>query len=158
MENYLTPEGLEKLKRELDDLENVKRKELAEKLNYAISFGDLRENAAYHQAKEQQAFVEGRIAELKTIIGGAKIVENRVSDSVQIGATVVLGILSPEPGSAAEITEEYIIVGPDEADIFCGKISYRSPLGEAVFGKKIGHRVCLETPKGVTEYEILEIK
>jgi transcription elongation factor GreA len=61
MENYLTPEGLEKLKKELDDLENVQRKELAEKLNYAISFGDLRENAAYHQAKEQQAFAEGRI-------------------------------------------------------------------------------------------------
>jgi len=150
MENYLTPEGLEKLKKELDQLENVKRRELAEKLNYAISFGDLRENAAYHQAKEQQAFAEGRIAELKSIIAGACVVAKGSSDAVRIGSTVVL--------AAAGAKEEYMIVGPDEADVFCGKISYKSPLGQAVFGRRAGSRVVLETPGRRIEYEIVEIK
>lgn len=149
MENYLTPEGLEKLKKELGALENVARRELAEKLNYAISFGDLRENAAYHQAKEQQAFVEGRIAELKAIIAGARVIRRRDSESVQVGSKVVL--------VAGEVSEEYCIVGPDEADVFCGKISYKSPLGQAVFGKKIGCRVEIQTPKGMIQYEISEI-
>jgi transcription elongation factor GreA len=150
MENYLTPEGLEKLKKELDTLENITRRELAEKLNYAISFGDLKENAAYHQAKEQQGFLEGRISELKSIIGGARVVARRAGDSVQIGSKVVL--------VSGETTEEYCIVGPDEADVFCAKISYKSPLGEAVFGKKTGCRIVLETPKGKIEYEIKEVK
>jgi transcription elongation factor GreA len=150
MENYLTPEGLEKLKKELDNLENVVRRELAEKLNYAISFGDLKENAAYHQAKDQQGFVEGRISELKAIIGSARVVDHRNGGSVQIGSTVVLA-------SSAE-KEEYCIVGPDEADVFCGKISYRSPLGEAVFCKTVGCKFVLETPRGKIKYEIIEIK
>jgi transcription elongation factor GreA len=150
MENYLTPEGLEKLKKELNTLENVTRRELAEKLNYAISFGDLKENAAYHQAKEQQGFLEGRISELKAIIAGARVVDRCNNDNVAIGATVVL--------ISNQRKEEYQIVDPQEADVFCGKISYKSPLGGAVFGKKIGCRVMLETPKGRIEYEILEIK
>lgn len=150
MGNYLTPEGMEKLKKELDYLENTQRKELAEKLNYAISFGDLKENAAYHQAKEQQAFVEGRIAELKAIIASAKVVSRGQNDTVGIGATVVL--------VSGDAREEYQIVGPDEADVFCGKISYKSPLGEAVFGQVIGCKIVLETPGGKIEYEILEIK
>jgi len=150
MENYLTAEGLEKLKKELDYLENVKRKELAEKLNYAISFGDLRENAAYHQAKEQQAFTEGRISELKAIIANAKIANKGNNDRVRLGAAVVL--------RCGDSTEEYVIVGPEEADVFAGKISYKSPLGEAVFGKKSGDKFILKTPKGKMEYEIMEIK
>ena len=150
MENYLTPEGMEKLKRELDTLENVTRRELAEKLNYAISFGDLKENAAYHQAKEQQGFVEGRISELKSIIGGSRVVDHKDSGHVQIGSIVVMAC-----GGARD---EYQIVGPDEADIFCGKVSYRSPLGAAIFGKCAGSKITIETPGGKTEYEILEIK
>ncbi len=150
MENYLTPEGLEKLKNELHELENVKRKELAEKLNYAISFGDLRENAAYHQAKEQQAFMEGRIAELKVIIASARVVDKGACDKVRIGTTVVL--------AAGDSQEEYQIVGPDEADVFCGKISYKSPLGEAVYGRPVGSKVVLSTPGSRIEYEIIQIK
>ena len=146
----MTPEGLEKLKKELDTLENVTRKELAEKLNYAISFGDLKENAAYHQAKEQQGFLEGRISELKSIIGGARVVSRKNSDHVQIGSTVVLVC-----GGARD---EYQIVGPEEADVFCGKLSYKSPLGDAVFGKRIGCKIVLETPRGKIEYEVIEIK
>lgn len=150
MENYLTPEGLEKLKNELYQLENVKRRELADKLNYAISFGDLRENAAYHQAKEQQAFMEGRIAELKAIIANARVVNKNSCGEVQIGAVVVL--------VAGDSREEYQIVGPDEADVFCGKISYKSPLGEAIFGKTVGCKIVLATPGSRIEYEIVEIK
>jgi transcription elongation factor GreA len=150
MENYLTPEGLEKLKKELDHLENTARRELAEKLNYAISFGDLKENAAYHQAKEAQGFLEGRIAELKSIIGGARVVGKGDGNSVQIGARIML--------LSGQNKEEFQIVGPDEADVFCGKISYKSPLGEAVFGKKIGCFVTIETSRGRIKYEIIEIK
>jgi len=150
MENYLTPEGLEKLKKELDHLENVERRKLAQNLNYAISFGDLSENAAYHQAKEAQGFLEGRIAELKEIICNARVIDQISSDKVQIGTTVVLAL--------GHSKEEYTIVGPDETDIFCGKISHKSPLGRAIFGKKIGSKVILKTPKGMIEYEIIEIR
>ncbi|MCU0653532.1 MAG: transcription elongation factor GreA [Candidatus Pacebacteria bacterium] len=150
MENYLTPEGMEKLKKELDYLENTKRKELADKLNYAISFGDLRENAAYHQAKEQQAFMEGRILELKSIIASARVVDKCANGKVQMGVTVVL--------ACGDSKEEYQIVGPDEADVFCGKISYKSPLGEALFDKTVGCKVILAAPGSRIEYEILEIK
>jgi len=150
MENYLTPEGLEKFKKELHTLETVTRKELAEKLNYAISFGDLKENAAYHQAKEQQGFLEGRISELKSIIGNARVVERKASGHVQIGVTVVL--------ACGDSRDEYQIVGPEEADVFCGKLSYKSPLGGAIFGKCAGCKIMLQTPGGKIEYEILEIK
>jgi transcription elongation factor GreA len=149
MENYLTPEGLKKLKKELDTLENVTRRELAEKSNYAISFGDLKENAAYHQAKEQQGFAEGRIAELKAIIANAKITEKGGNDKVRLGSTVIL--------LCGGAKEKYVIVGPDEADIFAGKVSYRSPLGKAVLGKKPGDKVILKTPGGKIAYEIKEI-
>ncbi len=150
MENYLTAEGLEKLKKELETLETVTRRELAEKLNYAISFGDLKENAAYHQAKEQQAFVEGRISELKAIIANARVAERQDNGAVQIGSRITL--------ATGEVVEEYCVVGSDEADVFCGKISYKSPLGQAIFGKKIGCKICLETPRGKTEYEIRKIE
>jgi transcription elongation factor GreA len=149
MENYLTPEGLAKLKKELDYLENTQRKELADKLNYAISFGDLRENAAYHQAKEQQGFVEGRISELKTIINSARIVKPVNADKVQIGSRVAV--------ISCEIREEYQVVGPDEVDVFSGKISYLSPLGKVLLGQVKGCRVRFEAPGGVVEYEIVEI-
>jgi transcription elongation factor GreA len=149
MENYLTAEGLEKLKKELNRLENTERKELSEKLKYAISFGDLRENAAYHQAKEQQGFLEGRIAELKSIIANACVAEKGTGDEVRVGSTVVL--------ACGDSREKYQIVGHDEADVFSGKISCKSPLGEAVFGKKIGGKIILETPGGKIKYEIVGI-
>lgn len=149
MENYLTAEGLGKLKKELNHLENTERKELSEKLKYAISFGDLRENAAYHQAKEQQGFLEGRIAELKSIIANARVADKGAGDEVGVGSMVIL--------ACGDSREEYQIVGHDETDVFFGKISYKSPLGEAVFGKKIGCKIILETPGGKIEYEIVGI-
>lgn len=150
MSNYLTPEGLEKFKKELENLETVKRRELAEKLNYAISFGDLKENAAYHEAKEAQGFLEGRILELKGIISNAKVVEKNSNGLVGIGSTVLVSL----NGS----NEEYSIVGPEEADVFSGKISFKSPLGKLLIGKTKGSKIHLETPGGKAEYLIVDVR
>lgn len=152
MSRYLTREGLEKLKKELNYLENTKRKELAKTLKHAISFGDLKENAAYHEAKDAQGFLEGRISELKEIIGTAELVEksNNQIDGVQIGSTV---ILKSENGK-----EKFQIVGPDEADILNGKISYKSPLGEIILGKKQGETAMLKNSGEEIEYKIIKVE
>lgn len=150
MTKYLTPEGLENLKKELDYLENVKRRQLAEQLKYAISFGDLKENAAYHQAKDAQAFLEGRVLELKQIIAQARVVENKTTDKVGIGSTVIL--------NSANQQDKFIIVDPQEADVLSGKISFESPLGKKLMGKARGAKVILEVPRGKIEYTIVEIK
>lgn len=149
-QNYLTPEGLEKFKKELDYLENTKRKEIAERIRYTASFGDLKENAGYHEAKDSQAFMEGRILELKHIIATARVVEKNTSGAVGIGSTVVL--------HSQDRQDEFAIVDPQEADVFSNKISYQSPLGEKLMKKAKGDRVSLQTPGGVVEYTILEVK
>jgi transcription elongation factor GreA len=150
MSKYLTPEGLEKFKKELENLETVKRRELADKLNYAISFGDLKENAAYHEAKEAQGFLEGRILELKGIISNAKVVEKNSNGLVGIGSTVLVSFNGSD--------EEYSIVSPEEADVFKGKISFKSPLGKLLIGKAKGSRVNIETPGGKAEYLIIDVR
>ena len=150
MSNYLTPEGMEKFKKELINLETVKRRELADKLNYAISFGDLKENAAYHEAKEAQGFLEGRILELKGIISNAQVVEKVNNGLVGIGSTVLLSLNGNN--------EEYSIVSPEEADVFKGKISFKSPLGKVLMGKTKGHKINIDAPGGKTEYFIVDIK
>ena len=141
---------MEKFKKELINLETVKRRELADKLNYAISFGDLKENAAYHEAKEAQGFLEGRILELKGIISNAQVVEKVNNGLVGIGSTVLLSLNGNN--------EEYSIVSPEEADVFKGKISFKSPLGKVLMGKTKGHKINIETPGGKTEYFIVDIK
>jgi len=149
MTEYLTPAGLEKLKKELDYLKNVKRKEVAEKLNYTASFGDLSENAAYDEAKDAQGFLEGRIAELAEIISAAKLIERKKTNEVQVGSTVFL--------SSAGQKEKFQIVGPEEADIMSGRISYQSPLGQGILGKAKGNKVVIQTPESKIEYKIVEI-
>lgn len=150
MTKYLTPQGFEKFKKELNYLENVKRKEIAERLKHAVSFGDLSENAAYDEAKEAQGFLEGRILELKKIISTAELIKKKNTEKIQVGSTVLL--------CSNNKKEEFQIVGPDETDISNGKISYKSPLGKIILGKTKGSKVIIETPLGKTEYEILEIK
>jgi transcription elongation factor GreA len=150
MTNYLTPEGLEKLKKELDYLKNIKRKEIAERLRYTVSFGDLKENAAYDEAKEAQGFLEGRILELRGLISTAKLIEKNYTREVQIGSTVLL--------CSNNKKEEFQVVGFAEADVFNRKISYQSPLGKIILGKTKGDKVIIKTPKGEIEYKILEIK
>jgi transcription elongation factor GreA len=150
MVKYFTAQGLEKLKKELDYLERVKRKEVAERLRHTAAQGDLKENAGYHAAKEQQGFVEGRIKELKEIISQAKIIEKKKGDQVQIGSFVCL--------ESDEGEETFQLVGPEEADISQGKISFKSPLGEAIFRKKKGEVIEIDVPDGKKKYEIIEIK
>ncbi len=150
MTKYLTKEGLEKLNKELEYLKNIKRKEVAEKLKQAISEGDLKENAGYDAAKDEQGFVEGRIKELEKIIGQAEMIEKKESNKVQIGSFVSL--------SSNDGEEKFQIVGPEEADILENKISFKSPLGKALLRKKKGDTVKINAPSGKKEYKITEIE
>jgi transcription elongation factor GreA len=146
MDKFLTAEGLEKFQKELDYLENTKRKEIAERIRYTASFGDLKENAGYHEAKDSQAFMEGRILELKNIIATARVVKKSDSGFVGIGSTVVL--------HSQDRQDEFMIVDPQEADIFSNKLSYRSPLGAKLMNKAKGDQISVQTPGGVIEYTI----
>lgn len=149
MTRHLTPEGLEKLKKEMGYLENVKRKEIAGRIKHAAAFGDLKENAAYDEAKEAQGFLESRILELRVIISTAKLIHKDNTGKIQIGSTVLLNF--------ADEKEKFQIVDPDEADVANNKISYQSPLGKIIIGKTKGSKVMLKTPSGKIEYKILEI-
>lgn len=153
MPKYLTKEKYEKLKKELEYLKTEKRKEIAKLLKHAASFGDLSENFAYQQAKEEQAFLEGRIKELEAILAQAKIIENKKKDTVQIGSIVYLR----EIKKGAK-TEKYQIVDPVEADPFENKISFKSPLGKELLGKKSGEKVELKIDSGKIRYLIVKIE
>ncbi|MFA5013639.1 MAG: transcription elongation factor GreA [Candidatus Paceibacterota bacterium] len=150
-EKYLTKEGLEKLKNELEHLKKDERIKIAEDLKEAISFGDLSENAAYDEAKENQAFLEGRIAELEKLINSAKVIsENGNNGWVQVGSFVTL-----DDGKSKE---KYYIVGEEEADPMSQKLSFKSPLGAALINKPKGATVDVKTAKGVAKYKIIDIK
>lgn len=149
---YLTVEGKEDLERELDVLINVKRPELARKLTEAVAQGDLKENADYHDAKEQQAFIEGRIKYVETILKTATIIENNGNtDVVSIGSQVTI----VEDGMSDE--ETYTIVGAAEANPSEGKISNASPIGAALLGKAKGAKVKVRTPAGELLFKIKRI-
>ncbi|MHA0856837.1 transcription elongation factor GreA [Paenibacillus sp. CMAA1364] len=153
-EVILTQEGLEKLEDELRDLKTVKRKELAERLKLAISYGDLKENSEYHSAKNDQSFMETRIKILEKMLTKAVVVDATNFDLsiVNVGTTVILNDM--------EYSEkiEYQIVGPAEADVLDNKISYESPLGKELMGKKVGEVIHVTAPMGIIKYELLEIK
>lgn len=149
-ENYLTQHGLEKLKQEYNHLVNTKRKEVAERIATAKDFGDLSENAEYDAAKEEQAIMEARISELKQLLKDAVIIqENNNSDSVSIGSTIKV--------KNDGITQEYKIVGSQEADPSQGLISNESPIGRSFLGRKKGEIVEIQVPKGTMAWQILEI-
>jgi len=151
--SYLTPEGAEELRRELDELINVKRIELARKLKAAVAEGDLKENADYHDAKEQQAFLEGRIQYLENILRSSKIIENTgKTDEVQLGSVVTI----VEEGAHEE--EVYSIVGAAEANPREGKISHESPIGSALLGHRKGDKVRVKTPGGEMVFKVKSIK
>lgn len=151
MEKYVTREGLEKLKKELDYLKSMKRKEIAERLEKCLAFGDLTENAEYHETKEEQAFVEGRILELEELVRNAVIaVEEKDRMYAQVGSTVLV--------SAGSDKEEFKIVGAEEADPIAHKISVNSPIGKAFLNQMKGAVVEVRTPKGITQYKILKIE
>lgn len=150
----VTKEGLKKLKEELEQLKTVKRKEVAERIKEAISYGDLSENSEYEEAKNEQAFVEGRILELETKIKHAKIIsEHHKTKSVQLGSTVHLKNLSKSGDD-----EVYTIVGSTETDPFTGKISNESPVGASLLDKQKGEVVKVVAPSGKIEYEITKVE
>jgi transcription elongation factor GreA len=149
---YLTAEGAEKLKIELAELKGPQREAIARRLRDAIQMGDLSENADYHKAKEDQAFLEGRIQELEYILSAAEIIEGEVSkDVVSVGVKVTVQEDDFEP-------EQYYIVGAKEADPRAGKISNESPIGRALMAHKVGDVVEAQTPGGTLKLKILKIE
>ncbi|MFC1615579.1 transcription elongation factor GreA [Patescibacteria group bacterium] len=151
----VTKEGLQKLKEELDYLVNIKRKEVAARIKEAISYGDLSENSEYDEAKNEQAFVEGRILELEEKIKNAKIISEKHGGTrtVQLGTTVHLKNLS----KSKEEKEVYTIVGSTEADPFEGRISNESPVGSSLLDKKKGDKIKVVAPSGAIEYQIIKL-
>jgi transcription elongation factor GreA len=150
----MTQAGKEKLELELEQLKTVKRKEVVERIKIARSFGDLSENSEYDSAKEEQAFVEGRITTIENMIRNAKIIDSDElsSDSVSLGSSVTFVEL---PNGDEET---YTIVGSAEADPFEGKISNDSPIAKSLLGRKVGDEVTVQTPGGEMKVKITLIK
>lgn len=155
--NYITEEKRKELKAELEDLKGPKRKEILASLKYAKSLGDLSENAEYHQAREDQGKLEERIAKIEQILQFSQNFSRRGGDIVELGSKVVVQKVSiPKTKSiAGDII--YTIVGSEEADMAKGKISHKSPFGEALFGKKKGDDISFKTPGGVVNYKIISV-
>jgi transcription elongation factor GreA len=148
---YLTPEGETRLKAELEELTGPRRQELAQRLRAAIQMGDLSENADYHKAKEDQAFLEGRIQEIEALLRMAVIIEKKHSDVVTVGSHVTIQEADYPP-------ETYHVVGAKEADPRNGKISNESPIGRALLDHKAGETVQADAPDGKIEFKILKIE
>jgi len=151
----MTVKGAEALKEELNRLKTVERPRIIEAIATARAHGDLKENAEYHAAREQQSFTEGRIQELESKVGLSQVIDVTklpASDKAVFGATVSLVNVKTDE----EIT--YQIVGEDEADLKSGKISYLSPLAKAIIGKYCDDAIEVNTPNGIVEYEISEVK
>ncbi len=153
-ELLLTLEGIRKLEDELDQLKTVKRQEVAERIKVAISFGDISENAEYDEAKNEQAFVEGRIITLESMLRSAKVVADEDVNTDLVNVGVVVKVLDVEFDEEIE----YAIVGSAEADPLEGKISNESPMGRAMIGHAVGEEVLAQTPNGVMKLKILDIR
>ena len=146
----VTKDGISELKRELDELVSIKRPETVKRLADARDQGDLSENSEYSAAKQDLAFIDGRIVELEEIIHGAKVVTSHGKSHVDVGCKVTLHINGKK--------DVYTVVGEWEADPKEKKISHSSPLGQALMGKKVGEKVELEAPAGKVLYKILHIE
>ena len=149
---YLTQEGLDELKNELDNLINVKRPENIQAIKEARSLGDLSENAEYDAARNEQAQIEGRIKQLEKMLENVSIISEVSKDKVGIGNTVTIKYVDDDE------EDEYKIVGSQEADPFESRISNESPIAKALFDHKVGDVVTVESPNGSYEREIIEIK
>lgn len=147
----LTKQGLEKLKKELEYLKTDKRKEISERIKIAQEFGDLSENAEYHEAKDDQAFNEGRILELEHLIKTSEVAEENFNkDIIGIGSKVIV------EKDGQELS--FSIVGSTEADPTSGRISLDSPLGNVLLNKKVGDEVEVELPGGLMKYKVIDIQ
>lgn len=152
----LTQEGLDSLEAELEELKTVKRKEIAEKIKVALSFGDLSENSEYDEAKNDQAIMEARIADIEVMLKNVKIIdESELStENIHIGSKIQVKVMVP---SGATSVKDYKIVGSNEADPVAGRISDESAVGKALLGHTTGETVEVEVPAGVMKYEVLAI-
>ena len=151
-EELISQEKFEELTKELDELRTTRRREVAEQLEYARSLGDLSENPEYQEAREMQASVEERIQKLESILKNAKIVRAGKTETVGMGSAVSVQKLGESD------KHSYTIVGAEEADMLKGMISYHSPLGNALMGKKKGDEFSFHTPKGSQKYRILKVE
>lgn len=150
MSEYVSPEGLERLKRELEELKTATRREIAERLEAAKALGDLSENAEYQEAKEAQSLNEAKIQEMEDILRDIIVIQKPAhSNSVQIGSTIEVD--SPHG------RETFTIVGSEEADPLSGKISNESPLGRSFLGHAVGDTINVKTPGGLTAYRVEKI-
>ena len=150
---YLTEQGYENLKKELDDLINVKRPANINAIKEARALGDLSENADYNAARAEQAEIEGRIKQVEVMLENAEIIKEASKDKVGIGSTVAIEYLDDE-----DEEDEYTIVGSQEADPFAFKISNESPIAKALISKKVGDIVTVESPNGSYQVKITSIK
>ena len=150
---FLTRDGYRKLQDELDYLRTYKRQEIAERLHEAMDGGELIENAEYEAAKNEQAFVEGRIKELEILLAMARVIDEAppAADVVQVGSTVTIQEEGLDP-------EQYTIVGAAEANPSAGRISNESPLGKALLNRKIGEKVQVDAPAGTFVVTILKVE
>ncbi len=154
---FVTEEGYASLEKELEYLKTVRRKEVAEKIKVALSFGDLSENSEYDEAKNDQAIVEARIADLEVMVKNAVVIDESAlsNETVHIGSTVEVDVVLP---SGKKSQREFKIVGSNEADPRNGKISDESAVGKALLDARAGQTVHVETPAGVSEYTVLVIR
>jgi transcription elongation factor GreA len=150
----LTQDGLKKLEEELENLKSVKRREVAERIKVAIGYGDISENSEYEDAKNEQAFIEGRIITLEKMLRNARIINN---DDIDIDTVSIGSIVTVEDLEFGD-SMEYAIVGTAESDPLQNKISNESPVGKAILGKKKGTVVEVNVPAGVVQYKIIDIK
>ena len=152
----VTASGLRALEEELEQLKTVRRKEVSEKIRVARSYGDLSENSEYDEAKNDQAILEARIADLEVMLSNAQVIERNEMETgiVHIGSEIEV---SMKRAGGAESTRKFSIVGSNEANPREGRISDESAVGKALIGKKIGEHVEVETPAGITKYVILSV-
>jgi len=154
-QELVTPEGLEKLQKELLYLTDVRRREVADRIRQAREFGDISENSEYDDAKNEQGMLERRIGELQRRVRNVRVVDpsEAADDAVDLGTTVTLRAVG-----AKGQERTFQIVGANESDPTSGKLSHASPVGRAVLKRKVGEKVVVSTPRGATEYEIVNVE
>ncbi|MBD5384194.1 MAG: transcription elongation factor GreA [Ruminococcaceae bacterium] len=150
----LTRKGEQKLKEELNELKSVRRRDIAEKIKVALSFGDLSENSEYDEAKNEQGMIESRIAEIEQTLAHAQVIDDEDVSTEKVGIGTTVKILDMEMNEEME----FKMVGTKEADISSGKMSDESPVGAAIMGHAVGEDVEAETPSGMVKFKILEIR
>lgn len=151
MKELLTQENKEALEAELHELSGVKRREIIAAVEYAKSLGDLSENAEYHAAREAQGKLEDRIQQIEYTLKYGEVVKKPTDGSIAVGSTVVIQKVGESN------TRTFQVVGSEETDMLSGKISYKSPIGQALTGRKKGEIISVMTPKGDTQYEIVSV-